>query len=187
MNPFKPVGKALSITAARLRDHGPYITLLWVIGRGWPKLTGVPMLRFSEVTPQIYVGAQYTARGKARLEKRGIHYSVNMREEFDDATHGVALRHYCYLPTVDDTMPSPEALDRGVAFIREAVTAGARVYIHCAGGIGRAPTMAAAYFIAEGMSTDDALAHIAKARPFIKPVPEQIAGLRAYEAAQRAL
>ena len=56
---------------------------------------------------------QYRARGKAHLEKNDIHYVVNMRIEYDDAEHGLAPTHYCYLPTVDDKDPSFEHLDQG--------------------------------------------------------------------------
>ena len=38
----------------------------------------------------------------------------------------------------------------GTAFAERIVNAGGKVYIHCAGGIGRAPTMAAAYFMSQG-------------------------------------
>jgi protein-tyrosine phosphatase len=59
------------------------------------------------------------------------------------------------------------------------------VYIHCAGGVGRAPTLAAAYLITQGMPLDEALAQIRKVRPFINIVPQQMAGLKEFEARHR--
>ena len=55
------------------------------------------------------------------------------------------------------------------------------VYVHCHEGHGRAPTVVAAYYIAQGKTTDEALAYIAEKRPTIHPNKKQIAALRAYE------
>lgn len=178
--------KGWRILAHRLRTQGLRTTLLWLYARGVPKLTGVPLLRYSEVTPQLYVGPQYGRRGKRALERAGITAGVNLRVEFDDAAHGLALVDYCHLPTVDDAAPSVEHLERGVAFVREQIEAGRKVYIHCAGGVGRAPTLAAAYLISAGMTRDEALETIRRARPFINIMPPQMALLAEYEAEQRA-
>jgi dual specificity MAP kinase phosphatase len=174
--------KAWKILVRRLTEQGPWVTLQWAVGRGVPKLTGVPMQSNSEITPQIWVGPQFNARGKRSLESFGVTGDVNMRVEFDDAEHGLALEHYCHLPTVDDDCPSPEHFQKGVDFIRSVVADGGKVYIHCKGGIGRAPTMAA-YFIAEGKTLDEALAVIKARRPFIYITPPQMEALRNYEQA----
>jgi protein-tyrosine phosphatase len=173
--------KGFRILVRRLRETGLRTTLLWIYGRGLPKLTGIPLLGFSMVTPQLFVGPQYRARGKAHLEKNEIHYDVNMRIEFDDAKHGLALANYCYLPTIDDEDPSFEHLDQGAAFIRDAVETGGKVYIHCAGGIGRAPTMAAAYLMHTGMTLAEAITAILRVRPFIRIMPPQMVCLQEYE------
>jgi protein-tyrosine phosphatase len=55
------------------------------------------------------------------------------------------------------------------------------VYIHCGAGIGRAPTMAAAYLMHQGTTLDDALKKIKKVRPFINILPEQIKQLHDLE------
>jgi protein-tyrosine phosphatase len=107
---------------------------------------------------------------------------LNLRVEFDDATHGLALENYCHLPTIDDDAPTLEHLNQGVAFIKQVVGQGGKVYIHCAGGVGRAPTMAAAYFISQGLPLDEAIALIKKSRPFIKIMPVQMEQLWRFEA-----
>lgn len=172
--------KGIGIIIRRLRRQGLKTTLLWVYGRGLPALTGVPLLKYSQITPQVFVGPQYGQAGKRLLEELGIHYGVNLRQEFDDARHGLALRYYCYLPTPDDHAPSLEDLKRGTAFIEEALHKGGKVYIHCAGGVGRAPTLAAAYFVSQGMSVEEALALIRKSRPFINPTAHQIEQLQRF-------
>jgi len=157
------------------------ITLIWLYARGVPLLTGIPMMKYSEITPHLYIGPQYNQFGKRRLEQEGIKHDVNLRIEFDDAAHGLALEQYCYLPTIDDDAPTMAHLKQGVTFIEQAINNGEKVYIHCAGGIGRAPTMAAAYFISQGMSLDEAIALIKKTRPFIKIMPPQLAQLEHFE------
>ncbi|MBK8047375.1 MAG: dual specificity protein phosphatase family protein [Anaerolineales bacterium] len=139
------------------------------------------MLAYSRVTPQVYVGPQYNQRGKKLLESEGVNADVNLRIEYDDAAHGLALEHYCHLPTVDDDGPSPEHFQKGVDFIDGVVRNGGKVYIHCKAGVGRAPTMAAAYFISTGMTATEALALIKETRPFITPTRPQIEALQRYE------
>ena len=174
-----------SIFVQRLRRDGLRISLLWLYGRGIPAVTGAPMMRYSVVAPGVLVGPQYRRNGLRRLTEMGVRYCVNMRIEFDDAEHGLAPEHYCYLPTVDDEAPTLEHLRRGVEFVEGAVSAGESVYIHCGGGIGRAPTMAAAYFISRGYSLEDAVELIRERRPFIHIMPPQFEQLRRYEASLR--
>lgn len=180
------IRKNAAILVRRLQTQGIRTTLLWAYGRGLPLLTGVPVLRYAQVTPQLYVGSQFNARGKRMLEAQGFVGCVNLRIEHDDAAHGLALPKYLYLPTVDDTAPSIEHLKQGAAFIREVIAGGGKVYIHCGAGVGRAPTMAAAYLISEGRSLEEALAMIRKARPFITIKPPQMEQLQAYEKLVRA-
>jgi dual specificity MAP kinase phosphatase len=148
-------------------------TLHWLYGRGLPAITGAPVLRYSRVTPQLYLGPQIRRQGVQALQAEGVNASVNMRIEFDDRIKGFDLPSYCYLPTVDDMAPSMEHLFQGVNFIQRELDAGGKVYIHCAGGIGRAPTMAAAYFVSQGDSIDQALKRILAVRPFINLSSEQ--------------
>lgn len=173
--------KGYEIVSRRIREQGIKTTLIWAYGRGVSKLTGVPMLRYSEITPNLYIGPQYNQKGKQHLLNHGIEYDVNLRIEFDDAEHDLALPHYCYLPTIDDDAVSLEHLYQGIAFIQQAHKDGGKVYIHCAGGVGRAPTMGAAYLMSTGLSLDQALTLIRKFRPFISIMPPQMKQLRLLE------
>ncbi len=172
--------KGFRILSRRLRTQGLLTTLLWAYGRGIPAFTGIPILQYCQVTPQLYVGSQFQKLGKRLLQQQGFTGCINMRIEKDDAALGLALAQYLHLPTVDDAAPSIEHLDRGVAFIRQVIQSGGKVYIHCGAGVGRAPTMAAAYLIAEGYTLDEALALIRKARPFITVTHPQMAQLEQF-------
>ena len=178
--------KGISIVALRLRTQGMATTLLWIYVRGVAFVTGIPFIKYNQITPEIYVGPQYRMLGKRKLVRLGINASVNMRKEYDDAANKLNLDQYCHLPTVDGQAPSLDQLKLGVEFISRVVAQGGRVYIHCAGGIGRAPTMAAAYFISQGLKIDRAIGLISRSRPFVFFTPAQINQLVRFEAHCRA-
>lgn len=183
--------KALRTVFGRIREQGLRTTALWAYARGIPKISGAPLLGYSRVTDSLYVGPQYRRNGRRALLRAGITHIVNMRSEFDDAEHGltlgdVASDQYCHLPTVDDEPISDRHIAKGIEFIDRAVRGGGRVYIHCSAGVGRAPSMAAAYLISCGYSAEDALGQIRKVRPFIRPTPMQIEALKQFEKKQKS-
>jgi protein-tyrosine phosphatase len=135
--------------------------------------TGVPIERFSKITPELYVSGQYRSKGKAALTKRGITAVVNLRTEYDDAAAGIAPPTYLRIKTVDNTPPTIEQLKQGVDFIHDEIERGGKVYIHCAAGVGRAPTLAAAYLISRGLTVQEAWGKIRAVRPFIRPTQGQ--------------
>ena len=187
---LKALSKGISTVSGRIREQGIRVTALWAYARGIPKVTGVPLLEYSRITDSLYVGPQYREGGKRALLRAGITHVVNMRSEFDDDAHGLTLSYdnsagYCYLPTIDDEPIAPAHISKGIAFIDKAVKEGGRVYIHCSAGVGRAPSMAAAYLISKGYGTEDALALISRARPFIRPTPNQIHALKRFEKDKR--
>ena len=138
--------------------------------------------RPSEITPRIYVGPQYYRVGKANLEELGITFSIDMREDFESPGPSFRLENHLHLPVEDDEAPTFEQLQEGTNFIETAVSQGAKIYVHCASGIGRSPTLVAAHFISEGMTLCQALDKIRQSRPIIQPSPEQIAALEDFQA-----
>jgi hypothetical protein len=136
---------------------------------------GHPLRKYSEVTSQLWVGGQHRAKGWGWMQEQGITAIVDLRKEFDDAAAGIAPEHYLYLPTIDNTPPSIEDLERGVEFIRQEIERGGIVYIHCGVGVGRAPTMAACYLTSTGLSPAVAWATIRAVRPFVLPRRSQAA------------
>ncbi len=153
--------------------QGPYVVISGLWDFVMRTLTGAPMVRFSQITPQIIVAGQYQKRGWKVLTRRGVTASINMRSEFDDEVAGIAPSRHLRLVVEDNTPPTLDQLKRGVDFIKEEVERGGKVYIHCAAGIGRAPTMAAAYLVSTGLIPTQAWAKIKRVRPFIRPTPGQ--------------
>jgi dual specificity MAP kinase phosphatase len=153
---------------------GPITLGLRVVDQSVRNLSGTPIPYLSRITPQLYVGGQHSQRGWMRLQAIGITAIVNMREtQHDDSAKGIAPERYLHLPTVDGTPPSMEHLRAGIEFIQSEIASGGKVYIHCASGIHRAPTMATAYFISTGLSVSEALAMVKKVRPFARPDSSQ--------------
>ncbi len=141
--------------------------------------------RPSQITPGIYIGPQYYRVGKANLEERGITYSIDMRVEFERSGPDFGLENHLDLPVEDDEAPTFDQFLQGMNFIETAASQGAKIYVHCAGGIGRSPTLVAAYFIRKDMTLDEALDKIRQARPIISPSPKQLKGLEEFEAEVR--
>lgn len=166
--------KALGILWGRLTGQGVQVTAMWAADHIVRIVTGAPIRGMSQITPNLHVGGQYRQRGWERLEARGITAVVNLRTEFDDEAAGIAPQRYLYLPTIDDKPPSLEHLRKGVEFITEEIQRQGGVYVHCGSGVGRAPTMAAAYLVSTGLRPAEAWARIRSARPFIRPKPRQI-------------
>lgn len=114
-------------------------------------------------------GGIWNSDGKmAELKSLGITHIIDMQIECDDTemgeAHGIKV---LWNPTDDDFEPKPAALfRRGVDFAVEAFEeSDAKVYIHCAAGIHRAPMMALAVLGAMGWKVEDARELIEDKRP----------------------
>ena len=177
---LKEAFKGMAILWGRLIGQGVRVTVLWTVDHLVRIVTGAPIRRLSQITPQLHVGGQYRRRGWPELEARGITAVVNLRTEFDNATAGIAPERYLYLPTIDDTPPSLEQLHEGADFIAKEIARGGGVYVHCGAGVGRAPTMTAAYLVSTGLTPDEAWARIRAVRPFIRIKPGQAAQIERF-------
>ncbi len=158
----------------QLRKQGAWITLLEGIDQVARRIRGAPTEHFTRVTPQLHVGGQYSHKGWAILARRGVTAAVSMRGEYDDRGEGFLPPRYLHLPTVDNHAPSLDQLEQGIAFIRDELARGGQIYIHCWEGVGRGPTMLAAYFVSTGLKPSEAWAKICAVRPFIRPTVAQI-------------
>ncbi len=171
------IGRGVSIFLIRLRDQGARTTRLWLHEKVMRFTQGVSPAASSEVRPRLFVGGQQFRHGLATMRQMGIAATLSLRREADDVARGVALSPHLWLPTPDDGAPTINQLRDGVAFVRAALGAGQGVYIHCGQGVGRAPTMAAAYLMSEGQSLRSAMDTIRQVRPFITPTRAQLARL----------
>lgn len=118
-----------------------------------------------------------------RLKKDDITAIVSLTETCLDANQVTGAGMLCrHIPVVDFGPPSLAQMKEFTDFVR-AYTAESRgaVLVHCGAGIGRTGTMLCAWFISEGMTTDQAVEHVRKLRPGSVETPSQIAALRQFE------
>lgn len=165
-NPLRRLG-------GHLRTGPRAIALRWldVLHR---RVIGAPIWNLSAVSPNLLLGGQhYYQRGYQRMRDYGITAVVNMRERHSDIEAGIGGERHLRLATIDNTPPSVEDLTRGVEFISAEIERGGKVYVHCAVGCGRAPTMTAAYLVSTGLEPEAALRRIRQVRPFINPTRRQ--------------
>lgn len=180
-----PPAKLVFIIGRRIKEQGFHATWLWLKEKALRQQQGFSPPEVSQVLPLLYVGGQHYPHGLAAMRTLGIGAVLNLRTESDDAARGVALEHYLWLKVPDDTAPAAEELARGADFVAAQIAAGRGVYVHCASGVGRAPTAAAAYLVTTGLSAAAAWTAIRRVRPFIRPTPPQVAAIAAWADNQR--
>ena len=121
------------------------------------------------VTERVALGGGiWNSRNMEEVAASGVTHVLNMQIEFDDRplaeVHGIRV---LWNPADDDFLPkSPELLKRGVDFALEALDdPEARLYVHCAAGVHRAPMMPLAVLCALEWDLDAAMALIETRRP----------------------
>jgi protein-tyrosine phosphatase len=80
---------------------------------------------------------------------------------------------------------SPATLRRGLPFVVRHVTAGHRVLVHCARGIGRSAVLGLCVLVERGHAPLDALALAKGRRACVSPSPQQFRGWTQWLAAHR--
>ncbi|HVP55408.1 MAG TPA: dual specificity protein phosphatase [Candidatus Eisenbacteria bacterium] len=123
------------------------------------------------VTDQIALGGGiWNEANMIAVVGAGITHIIDMQIEFDDTQlaepYGVKV---LWNPTDDDFRAKPAYLfQRGVDFALEALADGeAKVFIHCAAGVHRAPMMALAVLRAQGWSLEEAVERIEERRDVV--------------------
>lgn len=121
------------------------------------------------VTDRIAVGGGiWTAENMAKVAEAGITHVIDMQIEFDDTPLGEEFGvEVLWNPTDDDFEFKPAALfGRGVEFAERALQKdGAKVFVHCAAGVHRAPMMTLALLGSMGWELNDAMELIEGRRP----------------------
>lgn len=87
------------------------------------------------------------------------------------------------IPIRDFAAPTVEQIEQCLRMIFNSMPT-KKVVVHCRGGIGRTGTMAAAYWIAKGLSSDAAISHVRKRRQYAVENRHQETVLRDFEKAR---
>lgn len=113
------------------------------------------------VTGRVAVGGGIWIPEKmAELVREGVTHVIDMQVEFDDTPLGKQFGvEVLWNPVDDDFKPKPyEVFHRGVEFALKALEDDtAKLFIHCAAGVHRAPMMTLAVLRVMGWELDDAM------------------------------
>jgi protein-tyrosine phosphatase len=106
------------------------------------------------ITSDLAVG--YAPMSYAELDSiklQGIDAIVNLCAEFCDLHEIEEAKGFevYYLPILDETAPDMEEMEKGLAWMDEAIYLGKKVLIHCRHGIGRTGTFVTSYLLRKGL------------------------------------
>ena len=124
------------------------------------------------ITPHMLIGGEVWPDEWPALAAGGVRGAIDLRDEAVDdvgALEALGITHL-HLPTPDHHAPSQAALDRGVAFAREAT---GPVLVHCREGVGRSTTLGLCVLVDEGDQPLAALKRAKDARWQVSPSPAQ--------------
>ena len=112
-----------------------------------PSVSDLNSLKLEGIT--AIVDLNQNDREKREAEKIGLKYCADDRLKINDYFSPIEV----------------DVLEYATNTIARLISEGHYVYLHCTAGLGRSPTIAAAYLIRLGRSKDEAMAEVRKIRP----------------------
>jgi hypothetical protein len=149
------------------------------------EITGVPFSRYSRVNEYLYIGGRLSRIGVYYLRFHGFRGILNLQSEFDDRQFGLKSFTYRHIKCQEFSGISIQDLSQSIDFIKSISKKKQKIYVHCAEGVGRAPTIATAFLMSEGQELTSAILLVKKSRPFINILDTQIRCLEDYSKYQK--
>jgi protein-tyrosine phosphatase len=168
--------KALKSLSYKVNSEG----LKFGFFRWATEITGIPVSRYSRVNEFLYIGGKLSKVGVFYLRIHQFKAILNLQSEFDDRKFSLKGFDYRHIKCQEFSGIPILELSEGVNFIKSVSKKKQKVYVHCAEGVGRAPTMATAFLISEGQELSSAVLQVKKSRPFINILDIQIRSLEDY-------
>jgi hypothetical protein len=138
------------------------------------------------VAGELVVGPRPSAELLAELEAQGVSAVLCLLAEHEAPapSTGLGSLRWARVPLADGHLGGalePARLVEAVELLTRWRGEGYLTYLHCSYGVGRAPTIAAAYLMAvHGLPFADALATVRAARPQARPTAQQLQILAQY-------
>ncbi len=135
--------------------------------------------------PRLLGSCNPTTRDLEELRARGFTLIVSLLEEDlqppdYDVPRVAALGYRRHnIPVRDFAPPKIAQLIEFVEFLKRQ-PADTRAIVHCQAGVGRTGTFAAAYWVAKGLTAENALKKVRQARPQAVETPDQRAALEEF-------
>ena len=147
---------------------GPLLFVQWL---SWIYYRG-KSARWSEVTPQVWIGALPTPEKAREAVAAGVTAVLDLTVEFSE-TEPFLKTHYLNLPVLDLTAPTTTQLAEAVRFIEQESARGI-VFVHCKAGYSRAAGAVGAWMLktARARSVEEVVAQLEAVRPGIVIRPE---------------
>lgn len=133
------------------------------------------------IEPGFAIGSYPYAEHRRGIWEQGVRVVVALHQPDDEALAAWARLgvEVIALPTRDWVGIPAATFERVVDVVSACLESGRPVLVHCLAGINRAPTLAAAVLCCRrGLTVEQALETIRRARPAAAPTPEQAASLR---------
>lgn len=150
----------------------------------WASRSSLPYLRrkvqtWAQAAPNLYFGR---LPGEAERLPDDIAAVLDLTAEQNEAPHLLQFE-YRNIPVLDHTLPTPDQLAEGVAFIEQHAALGS-VYVHCTFGYSRSAGVVAAYLLSKGIvsTAEEARHHLVNRRPQVYLGSEWLALLEQYRA-----
>ncbi len=115
------------------------------------------------------------------LQAQGLRAIITLTHQACTPTllekYGLMSKH---LPVEDFEAPNIELIEKAVGYIERRLTHNQPVVVHCRAGYGRTGTILACYLVHRGMSPQQALSELRRARPGSVEVKAQERAVHAY-------
>jgi len=138
------------------------------------------------VTPWLSIGPALEVDAYGVLRERGVTHVVDLRAESQDdaAAVGALGLRWAGFAVVDRHPPEDGVFAELAGWVagERARDPDARFYVHCEAGMGRAPTVAAALLLEQGLGLESAHRHLLMAYGRAQPTERQMAWLEGLEA-----
>jgi len=137
---------------------------------------------WDEATPHVWIGRKLSDPEAADAVEKGVTAVLDLTAEFSEAAPFLAIR-YLNVPILDLTAPTPEQLQRCLAFLSENARRG-KVYVHCKIGYSRSAAVVGAYLLQSGVvsSAGEAMTRLRVIRPSLVIRPEAAVALNQFQA-----